>query len=413
MLKKPFIIIFMLLALLVSTAATAEVTNRDMQLLGGVVVSNSSDSFFFAPMEEGVTRHWGLYALSSCNDGPIKEIADGYPARLVHADDQYVYFFGYWDIDRTIHTLYSVNIQTGEVETLLEDVATAFVEDSAAFMYVTSADPYTLRRYDITARKASTIKDMSNSSKTIYDAIVYKDQLFFTTKTASGAEDAYEYHASSGKATNLDKPSGLVTSVLYEGYRIYTDNATETRVYAVLIGNKTGVQLGKNYKNVSLTSPRFGDAIYTYDGDNNLLVRIPLDGSAESTLALDDTVSRFVLGGSKDELFFYNNGGIYSIKPDLSSSTRLFDFDGSTAGQMWCYIAPAGNDAILVFGYGQEAFSLMNNMMPTGVYAYDRSGNVLFGFPENTEEAQTIDSSAFISTPVEQERDEGETYFQF
>lgn len=68
MLKKTFILV-LTVAMLLSSVAMAEITNRDQQLLGGVAVSNANDTFFFAPMEEGATKHWGLYALSSWLDG--------------------------------------------------------------------------------------------------------------------------------------------------------------------------------------------------------------------------------------------------------------------------------------------------------------------------------------------------------
>ncbi|MCL1964720.1 MAG: DUF5050 domain-containing protein [Firmicutes bacterium] len=383
MLKRTFMMV-LVVAMLLSTVAIAEVTNRDMQLQGGVLVSNAADSFFFCPMEPGVTRHWGLYALSSASDRPILEVADGIPARLVQADDTYVYFLGYANAERTLHALYAVNISTGAVEELLSDIAAAFVEESDSFLYVTQSDPYTLCRYKLSTRKQTNIKSMQKAEKTIYDAHVYKGNLYFSTKDKNGTEDGYRYNDGTGLANNLDKPSPqLITGVLYEGYRLYYNDTVGSRLYSVKLGNKSGTQIGGKYK-VGMTSPRFGDAVYAYDGENHALVRVPLDASAEKTLALEGGVlNRFILGGSKDELLLYNNGAIYAIAPNLSSQTRLFDFDTASGGLMWTHIVPAAHNAVAVFGYNGETASNVNNMLPTGVYIFDRStGAQIFGYPE-------------------------------
>ncbi len=420
---KKICLLTLVLTLLVSSVAVAEVTNRDMQLMGGVVVSNATDSFFFAPMEEGVTNHWGLYALSKAASGPIVTITSGYPARLVQASDTTVYFFGYSDADRTVHELYSVDIATGTANStpLLTDVASAFVgDDDNTFLYVTKADPYTLHSYDLSAQKSTKIKDMSGSKKKIYDAIVYKGKTYFVTKTDSGSEDAYEYHPESGKATNLDVPSPkALTSVLYEGYRLYGTDAQATRVYAMKLGSKSSTQISQKYP-ISLGSPRFGEAIYVYDGDGNRIIRYPLDGSAESSIQPDDgnVLTRMVMGGNQDELLLLTATSVCSVRPDLSSQTKLFDF--TIGGQMWNYVVPAGNN-ILVMGYGPETLTHASNMMPTGVYAFDRSGNLLFGYPSYDPEAESATAAndgqvhlpeGLGSVPVD-EHEEGETYFVF
>lgn len=433
MLKK-ILSLSLLLAMLLSSAAVAEVTNRDMQLMGGVVVSNATDSFFFCPMEEGMTRRWGLYALSSANEGPIVPIEAGYPARLVHADNEKVYFLAYTDAERTVHALFSVVIASGAYETLLSDIAAAFVAESPdEMLYVTVDDSYTLRSYNMTSGKDTEVKDMSKSEKTIYDAGEYKGNMYFITKTANGSEDAYEYHAGSGKATNLDKPSPeAVTGLLYENYRIYTADALGTQIYAQRIGSKEGKRIGANYK-VSLSSPRFGENIFVYDGEANQLVGLPLDGSTAKTIGVEgSTLPRLVLGGSKDELLLLANEGVYSIKPDLSSQTLLFNFNQALGGQVWCYVAPAGSNAIMVMGYGVDTITSAGNLLPTGVYAMDRTtGDILFSFPasdgtEGTTSGEgdeggeaTADPAASPTmppvlgeVPVEQQ-EEGETYFTF
>ena len=418
MLKKTIALV-LLLSLLLGATAMAEVTNRDMQLMGGVVVTNSTDAFFFCPMESGITGHWGLYALSSVAEGPILDIKNGYPARLVHADEENVYFLGYTDAGRTVHTLYSVNIATGENAELVTNISSAFVGESDVILFVKADELYTLYSYNITKRQETKIKDMSASNKKIYDAGIYNGGTYFITKADSGgAEDGYEYHESSGKATNLDKPSPAVyTGLLYEGYRLYSANREgDPQIYAMRIGNKKSERIGTSY-NVSLTNPRFGNMMYAYDSDKGELVALPLDASAAKSLALDTgIVSRLVLGGSKDELLLLGNDEVYSIKPDLSGQTKLFDFDTGTGGQLWTVVAPA-KDAILLMGYGQETFTHQNSMLPTAVYVIDRAtGEQLFGFPEWDPENPTVEDrpEAIGDIPRDDAGEEGEgagTYF--
>ncbi len=420
----------LMLAMLVSSAAVAEVTNRDMQMMGGVVVSNGKDSFFFCPMEEGLSRHWGLYAVSSCANGPILEIKDGYPARLIHADSKNVYFLGYTDANRTVHSLYSVPVDGGTPDELLKDIAHAYVLESDSFYYVTSENPYCLRRYNIETKKTLEIKDMTKSDKKIYDAVkAEKDDIYFLTTNKNGGEDGYEYHASSRKATNLDKPNpGHFTSILYEGYRIYSVDHGQSQLYSVKIGNKKAVKLAADGPAVWLNSPRFGQYIYGYDGESNTLVGYLIDGSDRRTLTLDGpTLSRLMMGGSKDEIFFYSGSAIYSAPADLSSKTKVIDFNMSTGGLMWTHIAPAGS-AILLMGYGPESLTHQDTMLPTGVYAYDRTtGEELFAFPIVAESAEGSEGAAGTenATPVDATRpetlgdapaaprEENETYFVF
>lgn len=412
----------LMLVMLASSAAVAEVTNRDMQLLGGVLVSNANDSFFFCPMEEGVSRHWGLYSVSGCANGPILEINDGVPARLVHADAEKVYFMGYTDPSRTVHELHSVNIADGTTEELLTGIQNAFVEDSESFFYVTEEKPGVLMRYSIANKKSTEIKDMSKNDKKIYDAIPGQDagDIYFLTMTTNGAQDGYWYHASSKKATNLDKPNPAShLGFLYEGYRVYSIDMGQSAIYSQKIGTKKGVQIGKDGPSVYTYSPRFGEFLYAYDGDSNTLVAYPLDGSDRKTLTLEGgIINRILMGGSKDEVLFYSGDAIYGAPANLSSQSKLIDFDLSTGGQMWTHIAPAGSKAIVMFGYGSDTLTYQDTMPPTGVYVFDRAtGEQLFGFPE-------YDAEAAAATPVstqmpetigapEPERKEGETYFVF
>lgn len=416
MLKRTFALV-LLAAMLLSATAVADVTNRDLQLLGGVAVSNANDTFFFCPMEEGLTKYWGLYALSSAKDGPIVEIEDGYPARLIHATSDKVYFLGYTDSARSVHGLYSVEIKTGKPSELLTGIKTAFVKESDEFFYVTEADEYTLHSYNVTSEKSTVVKDMSKSEKAIYDACFFDGETYFLTESASGSKDGYLLNAKSNKASNLDKPSPAVTiGMLYEGYRVYASDTSNTTIYSQPLGKKKAVRIGQQYI-VSLSNPRFGQNMYAYDGEQNQLVALPLDGSDPMMLPLESsTLVRFVLGGSKDELLMPLDDAIYSIRPDLSSKTRLFDFDLRTGGQVWSYLVPARNNAVLVMGYGAETFTNANNLLPTGVYAYDRNtGEQLFGYPEwdpNAEPQEVVMPETFGDVP-EEEREEGETYFVF
>ena len=415
MLKKTFVLV-LVLSMLLSVAAVAGASNRDMQMVGGVMVSNSTDSFFFLPMEDGFARHWGLFALSSAKNGPIWEVPDGIPARLIHADDSYVYFLGYTDAERKVHSLYAVNLTTGAAEEILKGIGTAFVEDDDVMLYVPVDDPYMLARYNLTTRKQTDVKSMKKSEKTIYDAEVYKGNLYFTTKDANGNEDGYRLNDSTGLANNLDKPSPqLLRGVLYEGYRLYYNDTVGSRLYSIKIGNKTGEQLGSKY-NVNLNSPRYGEAVYAYDGENHALVRLPLDASAEKTLSLEgDILVRIILGGTRDELLLYCDEAIYAIDPSLNSQTRLFDFDSATGGLMWTHILPTANNAVAVFGYNVDMASNAREMLPSGVYVFDRAtGEQIFGYPDYDPSAPVENKMPEMigDIPVEQ-REEGETYFVF
>ena len=392
---KKILAALLLAVILLSSCAGAEVTNRDYQMMGSVVVKNSSDYFFFCPMEEGNTGHWGLYSVNTCADGPFYE-TNGYPGYLVYATSSKVYFLGYTNADRTNMTLFSVDIASGKSEALLEDIACTYIGDSAdTFFYVSSNDAYTLCSYDITNNKNTKLKDMSKWSKKIWDAMSYGGNIYFTTRTDLLVEDSYQYYPSSSKATNLNKPSPtLVLSVMYEGYQIYANDSGNSRIYSIPIGGKKGVAIGRKYS-CSLNNPRYGNAIYCYDAENNALVRCPLDGSAETSLPLDgDLLSRLLVFGNAEELLFYADGAIYTAPASLSSSTRLFDFSLSSGGQLWSYLMPAG-DHIIAMGYDVDTYTFMNNMMPTGVRIMDReTGEVVFNFPE-------IDESEAAAQPAE------------
>lgn len=416
MLKK-MVLLVLTLALLLSSAAIAEASNRDMQLMGGVVVSNDNDSFFFAPTEEGVSKSWALYSVKTASEGPIAKIAEGFPARLIHADATNVYFLGYTNVDRTEHALYSVNISTGEPTELKLGIKDAFVGTDSKFLYVSTDEKYILCSYDLATNKDEKIKDMSASKKWMYDATLVGDRLFFLTKAdGNESEDGYEYQYSSGKATNLDKPSpAVVNGMMYEDYRIYSADSTNSQIYAMKIGNKKSNRIGQSY-NISLNSPRFGGNLYAYDTDNNAIVALPLDGSAEKKLTLESSLlTRFVVGGTKDEILLLGNDAIYSMPTDLSSQTKVMDFDNNTGAQMWMYVAPAeGANAIMVMGYGVETYTHAANMMPTGVYAFDRStGEMLFGFPEYDPENPPEVTQPDVLGTVPQEVEEGETLFKW
>lgn len=390
MFKK--ILVLLLALLMIASCASAEISNRDLQLNGGIAAVSSQDTYFFCPMEEGVTGHWGLYSVNTCQNGPIIEISNGYPARLVYANKTSVYFLAYADSARTVHDLYRVDVDNGSAKKMLSGIRSCFVAEGNTFFYSTKDEPCVLMQYDLTKEESKKIKDMSSSKKEIYDALSFDGTTYFLTQTESGTENGYILNKN-GKANNLDAPSPtLATSMLYEGYRLYSTSSVGNNVYTVKLGQKKGKQLGKDY-GMTLSTPRFGTAFYCYDGNSHSITRVPIDGSEETKKALDgDSLSRFIIGGYADEVLLLNDGGVYAFSGDLSSMTRLFDFDISTANQIWCSLAQSqDNSKVLIFGYGQRTFTFASTMMPTSVYVFDRStGEQLFGFPEN-EEALTLE----------------------
>lgn len=432
MLKKCTILL-LAMALLVSSTAMAEVTNRDMQLMGGVVVSSSVDSFFFAPMEAGMTRHWGLYSLKNVADGPIWETTDKIPARLVHATQSDVYFFGYTNEDRTLQSLYRVPVAGGSAEEMLSEIKAAFVDSNNTFMYVTESDPYFLKRFDVVDNKSTEIKDMSKSNKTMYDAVSVDGTVYFTTLSESGSEDTYKLQ-SNKKASNLDKPKpAIATSLLYENFWIYSTSPQGTSpTYVVPLGSTKAVSLTRDNKyNVELSSPRFGKYVYTYDAESSphKLVGLALDNSGDVTLDLDgDTLSNLIMGGSSSELLFMNDGGIYKTSGSLGSASRLFDFNTSTGGQLWSHVVPAVDGHVIVMGYGSETVTHRGTMPPSGVYVFTSSGEMIFGYPEEDANAATaIDTATAgyvspdigtvpevpLSAPESEGEGGGETVFEF
>lgn len=420
--RTRLILSLIVLAMFIPSIAGAAVTNRDLQLTGGVAVSNANDSFFFAPLEPGLTGRWGLYALSSAASGPIVETSSGYPARLLHADNEKVYFLAYSDPGRTIHALYEVDIAAKQIspDPLLSNIASAFVESDDSFLYVSTDDPYMLCRYSLKDKKATDLKSMASSKKMIYDAGVYDGKVYFITVTDSGSEDAYLLNTN-GKANNLDVPSPKAfTSVLHEGYRVYSIDRQMSQIYAQKIGSKKSVRLAGDYS-PTLYNYRFGNIIYAYDGVNNQLMGFPLDGSAAKTMRMDGSspLSRLVMGGSKDEIYFYYSGGIYMANADLASQTKLFAVDAGRGGTTnLSYIAPLGQNALLVAGYNQATASNYYNLMPTNVYIYNRAdGELLFGYPLNADEITENSGFQLGVDPIgdipQPELGEGETAFLF
>ena len=390
MVKK--VLVLLLALLMIGSCANAEISNRDLQMNSGIAAVSSQDTYFFCPMEEGVTGHWGLYAVSNCQNGPIIEISNGYPARLVYANKTSVYFLAYNDSIRSTHDLYRVDISDGSAKKMLSDVKTCFVGDGNNFFYTTKDAPCLLMSYDLTKEESKKVKDMSSSNKTIYDAGTFNGSTYFLTQTESGTENGYILNKN-GKANNLDAPSPtLATGMLYEGYRIYSTSSVGNNVYSVKLGQKKATQLGKEY-GMTLTTPRFGAAFYCYDGNSHSIVRVPIDGSAETKQALDGkALSRFIIGGYGDEVLLLSDGGVYAFDGNLSGKTRLFDFDLGTANQIWCNLTQShDNNYVLVYGYGQRTFTYSSTMMPTSVYVFNRAtGEKVFGYPEY-EEALTLE----------------------
>ena len=417
MLKKMLLLLLALLMVMLSTVASAQISNKDMQLMGGILVSNANDSFFFAPLEQGMPQRWALYSLSACAEGYLAEV-NGYPARLVHADDQKVYFLAYTDANRSVHALFELDIASKEINPtpLLADIATAFVESDDKFLYVSVEDPYMLCRYDISTRTATELKSMKDSKKTIYDACVYNGDVYFITKSESGSEDTYLLN-SNNKANNENAPKPeLYTGVLHNGYRLYTGDKLGSTLYAVAIGKKNGVQLGAKYK-VGLNSLRYGSYLYTYNPESNEIIAISFETGDERALRLDgeSLLSRLVISGSADEIYYYYSGAVYQAPADLSSSTKLFNFDSTVGGTNITHVVPAGPNAIAVMGYNGESSTNAASILPTNVYLYNRAdGEMIFGFPAPGDEIQEfVPGTGPIGDIPTTPADDGETYFYF
>lgn len=367
--------------LMLPVLAMADVPNREMQLAGGVVVSSATDAFFFAPTQTESTGQWGLYALSS--GAPVGVLGSAFPSRLIHADAQSVYYMTYTDQTYTANDLWRMDLQTGVEESLLSGIGDVFVMANHEFLYVAADDPYALRSYDVEKQSGKVIKDMASSDRKIVDAFRYEGDIYFLA-AKDGREDAYQYHASSGKATNLKEPvPAPVKSVLYEGYRLYSGDGVGNAIYAVEIDAIRGTRLGEGYP-VSLNSYRFGSSIYLYDVLENLLVRIPLSGLPPTSLKLQaEGISSLVLGGSSQELLLLSPDGVYAIAPDLTSQQLLFSFNMYMTDHIWSHIVPAGDAGVLVMGYSEETIQQAGVLPPTAVYAMDRaSGEVKFGYPQ-------------------------------
>ena len=111
--------------------------------------------------------------------------------------------------------------------------------------------------------------------------------------------------------------------------------------------------------------------------------------------------------------------GVYAFDGNLSSKTRLFDFDIGTANQIWCSLAQSHDDsAIFIFGYGQRTYTYANNMMPTSVYIFDPRNNQQISAIRKTKKSLSLEDlleegGGVIGAMPEESEEEEDTFFVF
>lgn len=356
----------LLLAVLFTSSAMAELTNKDLQLGGGFAAINSTDTFFFAPVDVDESK-WGLYSLNTLsNEKPIVTIGDVKPARLVYADEKKVYFLAFKNADT--YLLASCQISNGELKKEIEGVLAAFVEGGDTMLYVPEGDPYTISRFSFKDGSDKKLKTMT--SKTIYDACESDDTIYFLGTDKSKKLYGYEINKKSGKAVNTSNPSpAMGDGMMYGDYLVYSQNGDTTKIYALPLGKSKSVRLGERIGGMSLTNPRFGAAIYPYDKTNNAIVRVPLDGSEQSQLKMEwETVPEYIMGGYKDKILYMDNDKVYSVNEMLAGKTELFDFPYATDGMKWAYLTPTNQNYVIVMGYMPITYTELGVGAPTAVH---------------------------------------------
>ncbi|MEG0767039.1 MAG: hypothetical protein RR482_04925 [Clostridia bacterium] len=380
--RKNGLIWILALLLLFGSAMPAfalEVTNRDLQLGGGLAAVNEEDTFFFALTGE---KEWGLYTVSGCKDGPMATFQDKTPSRLLYANKKKVYYLAIGSDNR--YTLESVEIGGGSSTTLLENIAVAFVENGSTFLYTTGEDPNTLLRFDIEKGKSSKLKSMK--SKSIWDACETDGTICFLTHDANNSEAGYQINKQSGKAVNMPVPSPKSGSgMLYEGYLIYTPAKDNSKVYAMPIGSKKkATRMGEKLASVTLATPRLGTSLYPYDEETNTIYRLPLDGSDGGSMKMNsEKLDRYLVGGNSKLILVWDNGQICRMDPELSAKSDLFPFDLTTDGMQWSNLVPVNGDMVLIMGYTPMTYSSVGKTLPTAVRVVDtKTSETVFYWPE-------------------------------
>lgn len=382
MARRVFIILLIIIAAACG-AASAEITNYELQLSGGLVAVNSSDTFFFTPKEEG---GWELYSVSTYANGPIATIKDVVPSRLFYADSGAVYFLGIRPDNGYIFA--SVDIKTGQASPIIDKLESTAAESETTFFYVMPEDRYTLYRYNILEKKSTKIKSLT--SKTMYDAALHNKALYLLGADSAGALTGYELNTRSGKAVNMSSPNPKVgDGFYYDGYLVYNQKGDTTKIYAAPISKTKGVRLGEKVSGLNLYSPRYAGALYTLDTSQNSLVRVPVDGSAPFSLPLISQGSKSViLGGTSDGLYYWDDGSVYAVSTLLQNKTELFEFDNHTDNMVWTTFAPTKNNHLLVMGYIPFTLADEGKSVPTAVRLVDLSTReAVFRYPAAVEAA--------------------------
>jgi hypothetical protein len=367
-----------MLALPLGHAASAELTNYELQLSGGLAAVSEGDTYFFAPLEDGT---WGLYSVKTFESGAIVTIKDVKPARLIYADSKTVYFLGIRPDEGFIFA--SVDLSARAASPVIEKLKEMYSETETTFFYVSPDDPYTMYRYSITEKKSTKIKNLT--SKTMYDAGVYNKTTYLLGMDSSGGIVGYEINPRSNKAVNLSTPSPKMgDAYLFNGYIVYSQKGDSTRIYTVPVGKSKGVRLGEKISGITLSSPRYADALYPFDEATNSIVRVPLDGSATASLPLITQGQKYVItGGTSDQILYADDGKVYSISPQLQNKTELFEFDINTDSMRWTALSPTNQNHVLVMGYMPITASDIGYSLPTAVRLVDlASRETIFQFPK-------------------------------
>ncbi|GHU76844.1 hypothetical protein AGMMS49992_23250 [Clostridia bacterium] len=378
---KLMAIIALLIAALLMPSASLALNNVQLQMAGGLAAVHGRETYFFAPTDQ--ENEWGVYAVSSCTSGPLVKIKDVQPSRILYADGSKVYFLAV-RIDGG-YILASIDLKSGKPTMLLDKVKEVYAETEETVFYTPLDDALTLYRYSFPKNSSSKLKTMT--SKNIYDSMLAaKDKIYFLGQDLKdNSVVAYEINKPGAKAVNMNPPSpNIGDGILYNGYLVYTPKGDTTKVYTVLMGKTKGTRLGETVLGMSLKNDRFGDALYPYDTPTNSIVRVPLDGSATSSLPLTTMGQTTVLMGGTDEtIYYWDDGQVFSVDLQLSSKKPLFPFKVADDAIYWTNISPTASGSVLMYGY--TILTYLENAgttLPTAVRLMDPStGQMVFQAP--------------------------------
>ncbi|MDR1263960.1 MAG: hypothetical protein LBK46_10835 [Oscillospiraceae bacterium] len=397
------IVLMMMACAAVPTGAAFALTNAQLQLAGGLAAVHGAETYFFAPMDD---KAWGLFALSSCAQGPIATLNDVKPSRLIYADSGKVYFTAARQDEGQI--LASLDLKTGAPTMLVDKVKEIYYETDETIFYSSYDDQLTLYRYSFTKNTSSKLKTMT--SKNIYDCMLAeKEKVYFLGKDIrDGSIVGYKIDKPGAKAVNTDVPSPAIgDGYLYNGYLVYTPKGDTTKVYTVAVGKTKGVRLGEQITSMSLNNDRFGDALYPYDADSNSIVRVPLDASPTTSLALTTMgQAQVLIGGAGDAMLYWDDGQVWSVNTQLQNKTPLFPFNVSDEGVRWTNMSPTTTSAVLMYGYSVMTYlDSYGVTLPTVVRVMDSAtGQMLFQAPASLPQAdEGVSNPSASGTPASAE----------